>query len=406
MLLDRNRLVALIGAGIAIRLLIVATSIGTNDTVFMILWIRLVGEHGIAGAYSHMWALNHPPLTLLLLSFLSRAGAILSVEPTDLLRVVQVGADVVTAGLLAQISAITGRVRAAWAFFFFSPAAIAISAFHCNTDAMLVTFIVAGVYLTLRQRPWLAGVLLGLGFGIKIVALFAVPFLFIAHRSPSARMKFATAFSAATAVIFLPVLVGSGGVMVRNVFGYSGFSGKWGPTAILLMVEELLAEPRTTPLFSLALVYANHGKYLVGVGVLLLVWWFREPLRRSAATALPGVIALAYLVVLVLAPGYGVQYLVWPLALFPFVRAPRQLLIAGWIAIAAYVVITYTVWSEGFPWWYGDSIKATAGKPALVPIGIAVWALLLAVVIASLRKTGITTRRSDPGENEMAVLTE
>lgn len=380
----RSRIVLLLALGLVVRLLITATSIGTNDVIFKMMWMKLVGQHGVSGSYAIMWEVNHPPLALLLFGALGRLGALTGIEGTDLLRVVQSLSDVLTAVVLLQISRLTARAPAAWMLFFFSPAAIGISAFHCNTDSTLVALIVSATYLAMRERPLLAGTVIALAAGVKIVAFLAIPLLFLALPSRSARVRFTLAAALTTAAVFLPFLALAGKVMLRNVFGYAGFAGKWGIPAILLTVERMIGHNRDTILFDAAQAYVTYGKYLVVAGVIAVASRYLLIDRRSAIV-LPGSIALTYVLVLVFAPGYGVQYLLWPFALLPFMPIGQKLVMTTWFAITAYVVTTYTIWAEDFPWWYADSIKQTPGKWLLVPLGIIVWITLGIAATAALR---------------------
>ncbi len=381
-----RRVALLILAGVAIRLAIIASSIGTNDVAFMILWARLAEQYGIAHAYARMVELNHPPLSLLIITLLAKAGRSLHVEMTDLLRGLQVAADLLTVWSLRHVSKEAGRAPLAWAAFFFCPAAIAISAFHCNTDSMMISLVVLGALCAMRGYSVAAGIALGFGMGTKFVALFALPFVVMALPRWRQRILSVATFGATSAAVFLPAVVIGGAVVVKNIFGYSGFPGKWGVPAIALSLEGLITTPRTSGLFRFALTYAEYGKYLVVLAVsLLIILFVRLPAIRRRIL-LPGFIALAFMLMLVFAPGYGVQYLLWPLPLLPFIEANRRLLAAVWVSIAAFVFTTYTIWSQSFPWWYADSIAPSPGKPLLIPLGIVVWCLLVATSISAIAR--------------------
>lgn len=370
--------------GLVARILLVATSIGTNDVVFKILWAKLVREDGIAHAYSRMWELNHPPLSLLLMHWYDLLAERLGIEYTDVFRLAQVASDVATAAALLWIGRREPEKEEPAAIFMLLPAAMFLSGFHCNTDPMMIAFLCAGLVLLRRDLAFLAGLLFGLSFGIKVVALFAVPFAFavLSRR----RWQFLGGFGLASAIIFLPATLLAGPVVLRNVFSYSGFSGKWGFPALALTLEQWMAEPRTTWLYQAAVWYAEYGKYLI-IAALGSLWF--AFLRRFGGSDLTRpllqVIPVVFATVLFFAPGFGAQYLLWPLALLPF--ALRRL--TYWItaaAISAYLFVTYTIWSGGFPWWYADSIAPAPLKPLVVVLGIPLWLWLGLVAVIGTRR--------------------
>jgi len=358
----------LMAAGIIVRLVLTMTSLGTNDVVFMMMWADLADRFGIAHAYAHHKDLNHPPLALLLFQLMHRFARATGIEYTDFFRVVQSAADVVTAAALTAIGRtrdIDGRRLAL--LFFLSPAAIAISAFHCNTDSLMVALIACATLCALRERSSAAGVVLALATGIKIVPLFVAPFFFVALPR---RARFAIAYAITVAAIFVPARIAGGSIVWSNIFGYSGFAGKWGFTALLLRLRDLAAPALADLLFRGALWYANYGRFVLLATLAIFFVWFARRVHNT--TTLLAAIPAVYLIVLFLAPGYGVQYLIWPLPLLPLALS-RRWAIALSATFSAYVCFTYTIWSRGFPWWYADSIAPSPLKPWIVLLGIPVW---------------------------------
>lgn len=352
-----------------IRILLVATTIGTNDAVFMTVWANLANKYGVARAYSMKWELNHPPLSLFIVGRADRAARLARIEPTDGLRLIQVLADGVTAFCLLLLSRRDGDVRPFVAIaYLLCPAAIFVSAFHCNTDATMIAFLMAAFLCSARGQPALAGVLFACAFNIKIVALFAVAIALVAGAQ---RLRVAIVFALTSSALLLPTVFLGGPVVLRNIFGYSGYAGKWGFPALALTLESLLATPRTTPLYQMALAYANWGKYFVLLAIGMLALWLFFRTARGASSALAGV-AVAFCLLLFLAPGFGVQYLLWPLPFLPFALR-RAEWITAWFLTSVYLFGVYTIWSQGFPWWYADSIARTPGKEFIVPVGLGLW---------------------------------
>jgi hypothetical protein len=366
-------------AGLVIRILLTATSIGTNDAIFEILLVNLVRKYGIAGAFAQEAIVNRsavkiavfPPLTLAYFKSLYSVAHAIGLEYTDVLRHAQTAADVVTALSLVRIA---NRRYEAALFFFLAPAAIFISAFHCNTDSTMIALTTVAVLLLAGERPMVfaSGLALAAATGIKIVPLFLVPFFFIFI---AARVRFVAGYAAGVAAVFLPALFFGGTTTLLSFLKYSGYAGKWGFVGLLLEIEKSLGRYGQTTLFAIATAYADFGKYLVIVALGALALWLwveRRTAQGIDVMQLAKAISIAFLVVLFLAPGFGVQYLVWPLPFLLF-AFERPLAYALMIAMSLYLFVTYTIWSRGFPWWYADSIAAAPHKEWVTILGIPLW---------------------------------
>lgn len=361
--------VALMVAGIAARIILTATTLGTNDAVFMIVYADLAEKYGVAHAYVREHGLNHPPLALLLLfKWLARFARGIGAEFPNVLRYVQSIADVVTAAALVGIAKVVGAPpRRTALLFFLCPAAIFISAFHCNTDATMVALITCAVLAAIRGRAATAGVIIGLACGIKIVPLFVVPFFFLAL---TRRFRFAAVFAATLAAIFVPPVVIAGPAVLRSVFGYDAYSGKWGVTALFLLLRQHSSGALAEFFFRVALSYANYGKFVL-LAVLVALFFAYVRYARGQQLLLTAV-PITWLVVLFFAPGFGVQYFDWMLPLLAF-ALPRRWTYAMLAAASAYLFFTYSIWSGGWPWWYADSIAPSRLKPLVTLAGIPLW---------------------------------
>jgi hypothetical protein len=386
---DRRRMFAgLLVAGLVVRVLLTATSIGTNDAVFETLLVNLVRKYGIAGAYVREAVINRsavrialfPPLTLAYFKTLSALSAAVGLEYTDVLRHAQSVADVVTTLSLYGIATRyrpAGREENAL-FFFLGPAAIFISAFHCNTDSTMIALTTLAVFFLAGERPmvFLSGVTLAAATGIKILPLFLVPFFFVLLQR---RIRFIAGYAAGFAAVFLPAAIIGRANPLAALLSYSGYAGKWGFVGVFLQIETALGRRGQTFLYAMADAYASYGKYLVILALAALAVWLW--LRRRATDGEPlhvellmRITTIVFLLVLFLAPGFGVQYLLWPIPflMFTFDRWLAYVILAG---ISVYLFITYTIWSRGFPWWYADSIAAVPHKQWVTFLGFPLWML-------------------------------
>ena len=358
---ERRILMAVIAAGVVLRVLHVATSLGSPDSVT---WMRnvMATEHfGILGAYLHDPGLNHPPLALAIARLMSEAGARIGLQFQDMFRLLQTLADVVTTLALMRLAGLYAA-----SLFMLSPAAIFISGFHCQSDPLMTMFLVLAIA---ARRPMVAGVLIGLAAGIKIIALVALPLLLLRFRGRDL-VRYLGAAVATVALVFAPAVAATGRVVLRNVFGYTGLSVSWGLNFVL----------RPTPA-------ARQAFTFVLLAALALLWLFElrrqseHPLRGEGPLQSARAVGIALLLVLVLAPGFGVQYLFWPLPFLALMlRRYEALALHG--VISAFLFAMYTAWSGEWPWWFGIHSAGIAG----VYWALGVWiALVVALIVALTR---------------------
>jgi hypothetical protein len=369
---ERRLFLIAIVAGTLLRILQTATSLGSLDAMLWYRFAEILDRVGVLGAYDETKLMNHPPLVLAIARVANRIGVACGLEFQDTFRLLQIGADVVTAFVLVRIVRRLQVAPYAPLLFFLSPAVLFISAFHCNSDPLMMMFVVLAAAAALEERPVLAGLALACAVGIKIVPLLIGPLFLFALRGKRARLQFLGACIAGAAVIFGPALVVNGWPFVQQVFGYTGFVRAWG---IPLLAHVLQAKTGVqVPLGWLPFAL---------VGALAALWWFN---RNAEARRLPALIATTYLIVLFLAPGFGVQYLFWPLPFLAF-ALPRRAAIAFHAIVSVYVFALYTVWSQGWPWWYGDSTGSVQTQELLSKGGLGVWVVIGVAAVVALRRS-------------------
>ena len=365
---NRERAILLGGLalGVVLRLIQIATSIGSVDAYFWTRHVQLVERFGVIGSYFAAGVVNHPPLALLVAQFTARVGGWFGLRFFDSFRLLQLLADVITTLALLRIARKTALASPTWIAlaFFLSPAAIFVSAFHCNSDPLMTMLIVLSILAVLEERPLYAGFAIAAAVGIKIIAFAALPVLFLACRGRKARLQFLGSSALIGAMVFLPAIWIGGERVIRNIFGYTGWKGGWG----LPLLARLAA-----------MAFPGHSKgdpawFATPLLLLALLSLWATELWRSwkhgemEPARLPRVVGFTYLLVIFLAPGFLPYYFFWFLPYLAILYSrPGALVFHGLTSI--YLFWIYTEWSGGWPWVYANGTNSNA----LGFFGLFVW---------------------------------
>jgi glycosyl transferase family 87 len=387
--LERRTFLLLCLFAIAARLALVAMTYGSNDMGFVANWAALANRVGVSRAYQYTRMVNHPPASLALMAGIMRLSEATGISFPDLFRTFQALADVLTAAALYRI----GGQKAAL-FVLLSPGAAFVSAFHGNTDATMTALLVLAIALALADRPALSGSALALAASIKIIPFLAVP-LFLPFLDRRARVVFLSAFAIATLILFGPAIAIGGPVVVRNIFGYAGgLPYEWGLTGVAFAISRNVAGARALG-EAVMRFYADWGRYFVyaGIGAVLVIVFAR---RRGEKLALPHAVEIMLMTILALAPGFGVQYIGWLIPLLPFAFSWRGAIGLN-AAMSVFLFITYTVWSGGWPWWFADLARPGPYRYVAALAGCAMWIVLCAALIVSVRRFTRTTPQETAG---------
>ena len=307
---------------------------------------------------------NHPPLTglvLLLLGHLTRHG----VAFTTLIRIPPCFGDLCSAVVVFELMRRRQRLLTALGCsvaLSASPVLVCVSAYHGNTDSLCVIFALVSVLLLadLGSPVW-AGVAAALAISVKLPPVVALPLLLVgAFRiSPGAARRFLAGLLATLTVLWGPALVLEPRGLLRNVLEYQGGGDRqWG----LLQAGRWLGVPR--PVLD----------FLYGSGhlpVVALVMAFGAVLAWKRPEELPAVTGLTLSALLFLSTASGVQYLAW--------AAPAMLVVGLWPGLwynvlgGSLLVLIYTRWSGGFPWY---RVHVTRWSDGELFLGLLTWAVL------------------------------
>lgn len=366
-------LIGLLALATLVRIGLAAVSLGSND---IFTWYQFAGsieEQGILDVYRTQPMFNHPPMAG---AYAKEVFALSGSRDTVfafLFKLPAIAADAGIAILLWKRWSRAGdprRAELAAAAFAWSPVAILISGYHGNTDSIVAFLAFLAVYLAgSRGMSFMAGVALAAACNIKIVPLvLALPVVLTYTSRNGAR------FVAGMTLGLVPIGIAAlavGPVFFENVLAYNSLRDNWGILFLMLQGSNLPAIGE--PIAVLGDAHVALGRYLILGCAAVIGWTFRQSLYDSAA--------LVMALFLVLAPGFGVQYLIYVL---PFLLAVHlRWGICFSILGGLFLLLLYAGWGNG-----AIPLSSLFGGPIPVPValtGLLAWGSLVMFVIWGLR---------------------
>jgi hypothetical protein len=195
------------------------------------------------------------------------------------------------------------------------PAFAAVSGYHGQIDAVAILPAVAAVIFWKDSdapwRPYVAGVLIGLGGAVKIVPLLMLLALLPTARSVLEAAKLTAAALAIPALLLAPFFFADAGA-VREALSYNGLPGLGGASLVLDPSAPLTAFGlETREPSKLAATASEHSKYVLGPGLavvgLVLIRRRTEPVLAAC---------VVWLTVYALGINMFNTYVVWGLPFF------------------------------------------------------------------------------------------
>ncbi len=251
-------------------------------------------------------------------------------------KIAPIAADLVLVWLVSRLAGADGRTRALQ--YAVNPLSLLVVSLHGQVESVALALALGGILLLRRERPALAGILLGAAVAAKtwpVVILIAV--------LPLRQPRRAARIIAGSAIV--PALCLSSGALflgtsvpraVSQIMSYSGYVGDWTWSGTWVMLGHRGAG-YNSPLSALASLF-------IVPSVAATLWLLRR--HPPEARALGGLAA-----VLVCTAGFGVQYLFWvlPLAIALSARWRNQYVIAAsaWAALF-YLTPLGTAASRGY----------------------------------------------------------
>lgn len=364
-------------AGLLVRALVVALSIGSNDALTWETYGEIILHGDLMDTYRVYKAFNHPPLPGYLAMVAYDLFRVTGIRFQVFFKIAPVLADVLTGWLLYGIWQRHGRGTLAVALYAGSVVAILGSAYHCNTDSIAAALSLLAVVLWDRGRPLAAGLALGAALDVKLIPAPLVLVLALLARDPRTLGRYLAGLALA-ALPFVPVVLLAPAAFYRNALAYNSLANPWGLVAFLEAARETTRfAPLADALFTR---FRAHGRYLVLLVPLAFALLGRR--HRWSATRLG---AITMMLFLLLTPGFSVHYLVYavPLLFAVDLRAAAVFsAVGGACALAHYLAF----WTGTLPW-FSDFTVAT--PPLAVLLGLCTW-LVLARATYTAARTGLS----------------
>ncbi|MDY7228978.1 glycosyltransferase 87 family protein [Hyalangium rubrum] len=362
--------------GVAVRLGLWWGTFGSNDSYIWAIHGQRVFQLGLTRTYELFSDFNHPPLMGLYARWAwSVTGELLANNTLNLETVGNAG-ELMGFARLMKLPGLLGEALVLWALWRFAsprafaayallPAPILVSSYHGNTDCLYAAFVLLAALMFDQRRYFLSGLLWSAALNVKLLPLALLPIVLLAPRDWRAFLRL-VAGGVLGLLPFLPPALTVAASMYRNMLTYNSRPDNWGLMAFLNLSLEI---PNLSPFFwPVRTWFLEAGRYLVlgSITAVALLSRFRSGMTMAQQAAVGS--ALFF----VLAPGFGVQYVVLAAPLLCFVDL-RAGLRWGW-ASGLFIGLVY--------WIYLRTLSPplsyfTVFFPGPAPVvGILAWAVL------------------------------
>ncbi|MBC8132047.1 MAG: hypothetical protein H7X95_03625 [Deltaproteobacteria bacterium] len=380
---NRNRLswaTVAIGVGVLgllARFALAKRTLGSNDITTWAGFARAIRTTSLGNVYDTVAGFNHPPLMGWFAAVADAASVRFQMRFDLAFKAPMILAACVGAALIYRYW--RGR-RASYAplafvLFCWNPMSFLVSGYHGNTDSLCAMLSLLAALLMDCGLPFWGGLALAASINVKLIAVLLIPVLLSCTRSWKQALHFGAAVSLG-ALPFLPFVLFHWDGFRAHVLSYNSYPGFWGLTQLLV---DLRASPRFSAIGTDLLdSYMKLGKTFVLLAPVVLAGMNVWAKRRWGARQLS---ALIYCVFLLVTPGFGVQYLVYPVLLL-FAVNLRHAVTYSWSAGLYAAVVYFALWT-GTPPAFSDFNQP---YPIVANgFGYIAWALLLHATVSLAR---------------------
>jgi hypothetical protein len=363
--------------GVLIRLFLWWFTIGTSDASEGFRLGQILYSQGVLQAYHDELNVNQPPPICIYAGQAWRWS----------------GDDLLIFARLMKLWGLVGEGLALWALWRFAgppafaayawlPAAILVSGFHCNIDSLYAALLLVSAIAFDRERYFLSGLLMAAACNVKILPALLAPLLLIAAPSRKAFLRIAAALAIGV-LPFVPFALAGGSAMFRNVVAYNSSPEHWGIPMLLRGIAKVSSlRDFALPMWSW---FRAEGRYIVVASVLASGLLSRSRLHLPMTELM----AIGGALFLVLAPGFGVQYVVLIAPLLCLVDLKAGIA-WGWIS-GAFIGSVYSVFM--FQWWPALSKFTSAFPSPTWIVGLAAWGMLVLFLWRQFDAASTRTKR-------------
>jgi hypothetical protein len=270
-----------------------------------------------------------------------------------------------------------------------SPIDIIISGYHCNNDNLYAFLSLLAMYLIgMRQSFFLGGLALGAAINVKLIPLLLIPIAFALCRSW--RQVIHLFLGLAICVIpFLPLILLAWDAVKLNMLSYVPVISRWGIAYILFNLwEHDHFKPAAETMMKQYLVLGRWAILLV-TALVAFQQWARPRWRNTFELA-----TIVYAAFLVLAPGFGNQYLVVIVPMLLAVDIARSWLYG--ILGGLFTLLMYWAYLVNYDLPLFTKFPASGPAPGAT-IGLLAWWVLAGIAVEL-----VIRRPSDRGNDKVA----
>jgi hypothetical protein len=302
-----------------LRMTLASVSIGTNDARTWEIFGQQVAQVGVLDAYRNEPDLNHPPLPVLWALLCAMLAPLWGF--TILMKLPAIAGDVLSVWLVGRIWSARGQHRRAIAAALsmaLSPIAILISGYHCNTDNLYAFLVLLCVCLLNDRRAYfLAGLALAGAINVKLIPVLLIPGAYAMCRSLRDAGRLTAGLSVGI-IPFLPLIFGAFDAMRRNMFSYAPPVSEWGIAMILHQLFEHSGAEGKRAIKGLMEHYRDAGRWMIIIAIGIISALHLKDRRWSGYE----IGFLTFALLLILAPGFGPQYMVVAVPLLLCISIP------------------------------------------------------------------------------------
>ena len=359
---------ALGALGVAARLWLWWVSIGSYDVYMWMAHAQHIFKEGLVATYKDDPVFNHPPLMGF---YAAQVWRWCGSNPANFAR-------------LIKLPGLAGEALSLWALWRFAgprafalyaclPAAVLVSGFHGSTDSLCAALVLVAAIAFDRERYLSSGLLWSAALNVKLMPLVLLPLPLCGTRKWHNFTRFCTGLALGL-VPFIPPGLSATHAMYHNLVSYRSNLANWGIPALLNGAIDI---PELRPHFlPVEQWYAANGRYLI-LGAVVAIAAI-PVLRRSMNLTTKA--ALGAALFLLLASGFGVQYVEFAAPLLCYVD-----LIAGfWWGWTSGLFIGAAYWISATRHPFQSLVPPRFPGPTPL-LGMLAWAVLVHFVWVHVR---------------------